>query len=90
MNTLYKYKILPALQFGMKGNTFMNKINRVMNEADIEKNKKLVLLYEKLIYEAENNVELINDLIRIGLSPDQATKASLMITGRIIKKMQTN
>ncbi|MBC2106112.1 hypothetical protein [Listeria booriae] len=68
----------------------MNKINRVMNEADIEKNKKLVLLYEKLIYEAENNVELINDLIRIGLSPDQATKASLMITGRIIKKMQTN
>ncbi|KMT58935.1 hypothetical protein [Paenilisteria newyorkensis] len=55
---------------------------------DIERNKKLVLLYEELICKAENNFELIDDLIRIGLSPEQASKASLIITGRIIKEMQ--
>ncbi|MBC6133890.1 hypothetical protein HB825_03470 [Listeria booriae] len=54
---------------------------------DVERNKKLVLLYEELIRKAETNFDLIDDLIRIGLSPEQASKASLIVTGRVIKKI---
>ncbi|MBC2389039.1 hypothetical protein [Listeria booriae] len=68
----------------------MKKIKCSANEKsvgeDVNRDKRLKNLYENLIFEAENNLELINELKRLGLSQENATKAALIVSGRVINK----